>query len=144
MNDTKPIAALLNADGRTRRSKQPSCSMRMDRWMNKTKPKAELLHADGQMDEQDEANSRFSQLFVSIHVFVRPSVRQHGHSEKILLYKFGKYGLILYEEGNRPIKNFAQQQRKGQHRMMRGLLMKEEETDIKSGTKSKFPLSVFI
>jgi len=44
----------------------------------------------------------------------------------------------------RPIKNFAQQQRKGQQRMMRGFLMKEEEPDMKSGRKPKFALSVFI
>jgi hypothetical protein len=30
----------------------------------------------------------------------------------------------------RPIKNFAQQQRKSQQRMMRGFLMKEEEPDM--------------
>ena len=44
----------------------------------------------------------------------------------------------------RPIKNFAQQQRKGRQRQTRGFLMKEEEPDMKSGRKPKFPLSVFI
>ena len=44
----------------------------------------------------------------------------------------------------RPIKTFVQQQRKGQQRMTRGFLLKEEEPNMKRGKKPKFQLRMFI